>query len=86
MKALIIAAGLIAVGVTSASSQYNPWVREQYPYARRHHNVCQDKAQRLSAFERRAVADRQLTFQERRTIRALRRDLDRTCGRYRWRG
>lgn len=86
MKALIIAAGLIVAGATSATAQYNPWVRGQYPYAQRYHNICQAKAQRLHAFERRAVADRQLTFQERRTIRALQYDLDRTCGRYRWRG
>ncbi len=86
MKALIIAAGLIAVAATSASAQFNPWVRGQHPYAERYHNICQDKAQRLYAFERRAVADRYLSFEERREIRALRRDLDRTCGRYRWRG
>ena len=86
MKALIIAASLIALGATSATAQFNPWVRGQYPYAQRYHNVCQDKAQRLHAFESRAMADRQLTFQERREIRFLQRDLDRTCGRYRWRG
>ena len=86
MKALIVAAGLIAVCATSAAAQYNPWVRGQYPYAQRYHNVCQDKAQRLHAYERRAAADRFLTFQERRTIRTLQRDLDRTCGRFRWRG
>ena len=84
MKALIIAAGIIAVGATSATAQNNPWARGQYPYAQRHHNVCQNKAQRLHAFENRASADRQVTFQERRTIRALQRDLNSTCGRYRW--
>ena len=86
MKAMIFAVGLIAAGVTTASAQYSPYAPGLYPYAPRYHNVCQDKARRLYAYERRAAADRRLTNRERRIIRNLQIDLDRTCGRYRWRG
>ncbi len=88
MKGLIVAAGLIALGVTSASAQIIivPWSASGFPYAERHHRVCQEKAWRLHGYERRATADGRLTFKEREEIRFLKRDLDRTCGRFRWRG
>lgn len=56
-----------------------------YPYARRYHDTCQRKAWRLRWFERRASADGYLTSRERAEILALRRDLRRTCGNWRWR-
>ena len=88
MKSLIIAASLIVVGATSAAAQYapRPWTRDAHPYAQRHHGVCQKKAWDLNQYERRAASDGRITGYERRNIAALQRDLDRTCGRYRWRG
>jgi hypothetical protein len=86
MKAMIIAAGLIAVGAMTANAQGSSWSRDRYPYAQRYHAVCQEKAQRLYRFEHRSARDGVLTFEERRTISALQRDLDGTCGRFRWRG
>lgn len=84
MKKLILAAALIVAG-TSAVSAQGVWRKEEHPYAQRHHNVCQDKARRLHDYERRSTRDGVVTWRERRTIEALRRDLDRTCGRFRWR-
>jgi hypothetical protein len=88
MKGLIIAASLIAISATAASAQVVivPYSSGHYPYAERHHRVCQEKAWRLHSFERRATADGHLSRREREEIAYLRRDLDRTCGRYRWRG
>lgn len=86
MKALMIAAGLIAVTATGASAQYAPWSRDAHPYPQRHHASCQQKAHRLHDYERRAARDGRVDRHERETIRALERDLDRTCGRYRFRG
>lgn len=87
MKTLVIAATLFAAGVGAASAQPHPrWSRDHHPYAERHHSVCQVKAERLHMFERRAAADGRLSFWERRELRSLQRDLDYTCGRYRWHG
>lgn len=86
MKTLIIAAGLIGLGATTASAQYRPWHRDHHPYAREHHHMCQDKADRLHRFERRAARDGRISRDERILMRDLERDLDRSCGRYRWRG
>ena len=88
MKALIIAAGLLAVTATSASAQYAPraWDRVEHPYAQSRRSDCQAKAIRLHDYERRAARDGRIDRHERETIRALERDLDRSCGRFRWRG
>ncbi len=88
MKSVIIAAGMLALAATSAAAQYAPqvWAKGSHPYAQRHHSVCQDKAIRLHRYENRAASDGVLTRVERQNIVALKRDLDRTCGRYRWRG
>ncbi len=89
MKSLILAAGLIAVGATAASAQYGGyggWQRSQHPYEARHHSVCQSKARELWGYERRATSDGILTRHERTKMARLRNDLDRTCGRFRWRG
>lgn len=95
MKAVLIAAGVLAATVTSAAAQFfsgpppgapPPWARDRYPYAERHHRICQDKAWRLYSYERRAASDGFLTPRERFIMRELRFDLDRTCGRWRWRG
>ena len=86
MKSLIVAAGILLAGATSASAQHGPWSQGNHPYAQRHLSVCQDKAFRLHNFERRAASDGRISYNERQTIFSLKRDLDRTCGRYRWRG
>ena len=88
MKTLIVAAGLLAVTATSASAQFGPrpWSRAEHPYAQHHHSICQEKAIRLHDYERRAASDGRIDRHERHTIQALQHDLDRTCGRYRWRG
>ena len=92
MKSLILAAGALLIGATAASAQYypspsaSPWARDRHPYAQRHHATCQEKAFRLNGFERRAGADGRLDRRERWIMRDLQRDLDRTCGRFRWRG
>lgn len=86
MKAMLIAAGLIAAGAGAASAQYGGYNKEVHPYAQRHHATCQEKAIRLHGYEHRAAADGKITHRERETIRALERDLDRTCGRYRHHG
>lgn len=62
------------------------WSQGANPYARHHHGECHRKAWRLRQYERYATADGRLSWGERRELAALRRDLDRTCGRYRWRG
>ncbi len=88
MKSLLLAAGLLVVGVTTASAQYAapPWSRGAYPYEQRYHTSCQEKAFRVHQFERRAGSDGVLTWRERATLRKLRWDLDRSCGRFRHRG
>lgn len=88
MKKFVIAAGLIgAFAASAAQAQPVPaWEKGRFPYARERHNVCVDKARRLHDFERRASADGRLSRSERSTMAVLQRDLDRTCGRFRWNG
>lgn len=97
MKALVVAAGMLALGATAANAQYKnepwvkeykvePWQKDRYPYAERHHRTCHFKAWRLWNYEKRAARDGKISFNERVTIRALKRDLDYTCGKWRWRG
>lgn len=86
MKKIVLAAALVVLGATGASAQHATWRRGDHPYAERHHSVCQMKARQLHDYERRAAADGRLSWRERRTVDSLRRDLDRTCGRFRWRG
>ena len=86
MKSIIIAAGLLAVGATAVSAQSIRWSRDHHPYHERHHSLCQAKAIDLNRYERRATSDGRLSRSERAIMRDLERDLDRTCGRYRWRG
>ena len=62
------------------------WRQGHHPYARQHHADCHRKAWRLHRFESYARSDGRLSKDERRLIEGLRYDLDRTCGRYRWRG
>lgn len=81
MKSLILAATLIGIGATAVSAE--PWA---YPYERKHHKVCQAKAQELHRYEHRAGADGHFDKREMRTIEALRRDLGATCRGYRWKG
>jgi hypothetical protein len=59
--------------------------KSEHRYSQRHHGVCQEKAHRLHSFERHAADDGYLSGRERRTIAALKSDLDRTCGGHRWR-
>ena len=89
MKSLLMAAGLIAAGLTSGgfvAATATSALAQPYPYATRNHDFCQDKARRLHDFERRAASDGRIDRREQRTIEALRRDLRRTCGGFRWRG
>lgn len=86
MKAVILAAATLAIGATTASAQLGPWSRDRFPYAEQFHAMCQEKAHRLYAFERRSAADGRLSGAERETIRVLQRDLDKSCGGYRFRG
>jgi uncharacterized membrane protein YebE (DUF533 family) len=88
MKKILAAVGLLAVTATAASAQFarEPWHKDKYPYEQRHHAICQDKAYRLHQFERRAASDGRIDRRERATIEALRNDLARTCGGFRWRG
>lgn len=85
MKSLLIAGAAILVSATAASAQYAPW-SSSYPYAQRHHHSCQEKAHRLFQYERRAGRDGRISHSEREVIRALERDLNRSCGGYRHRG
>lgn len=75
-------------GVTVYTAPPPPpaWRRGDFPYEARHHAVCQQKAHRLNWFERRASADGRVSWSERREIASLKRDLDRTCRGWRWRG
>ena len=85
MKKIIMAAGLLTIAATAVSAQGLPrWEKDKFPYAQRQHSVCQDKARRLHDFERRASSDGRLSRSERNTMAALQRDLDRSCGRFRW--
>lgn len=97
IKKLGLAAGLIVVGMVPAVAQsvtlrFGPtppapvWRQDAYPYARRHHEVCHRKAWRLREYERYAASDGRISGREQREINSLRYDLDRTCGRWRWRG
>ena len=93
MKAMILAVGLIAVATTSAAAQYapygrehRPYAREHHPYAQSHHAACQEKAYNLHQAERRAAADGRISHREHDQLRFLRKDLDRSCAGYRWRG
>lgn len=102
MRALIIAAGLLAVGATAATAQYGGgprgygpppappgppvWTRQHHPYEQRHHGFCHRKAWELRHYEQYAQADGRYTKGERRITEQLRHDLQRTCGGYRWRG
>lgn len=97
MKSLGIAAGVLVAGIATASAQsitlrLGPtpaapvWAPGLHPYAKRHHAVCHDKAWRLHQYERAAASDGRVSSRERREIASLQADLDRTCGRYRWRG
>ena len=85
MKIMLAAFSFVALGATAASAQLAPWSRDRHPYEARHHQVCQNKAIRLHDYERRAARDGRIDRRERETIRALERDLDITCGRYRHR-
>lgn len=87
MKKLLIAAGILAMGACAASAQpVSVWKKEAFPYAQKYHSVCQDKARRLNGYEIRAKADGKLTKKERATMATLTRDLDKTCGHYRFKG
>jgi hypothetical protein len=97
MKKLALVAGLLAVGAVDASAQSvtfragpQPppprYERNAFPYEARRHDICQRKAWRLNQFERAAAADGRLSRSERREIADLQVDLDRTCGKFRYRG
>ncbi len=86
MKRLALTAALLTLGAVSAHADPERWERGRYPYAERHHYVCQEKAERLHRFEHRAASDGIITERERHIIHELRENLRETCGGYRWRG
>ena len=55
-------------------------------YQHRHHVSCHEKAHRLHHYERHAAADGYISPREHDIIRALKRDLRRTCFDHRYRG
>jgi hypothetical protein len=61
------------------------WTRDEHPYQARYHRECQEKSHRLHSYERHAADDGYISGRERRIIRELQRDLDNTCGGFRWR-
>jgi hypothetical protein len=71
--------------VPVAPPERRGWTRDEHPYQARHHRECQEKSHRLHSFERHAADDGYISGRERRIIRELRRDLDDTCGGFRWR-
>ncbi len=73
------------ISVYTAPPPPPSWRRDIHPYDRRHHDSCQRKAHRLNWFERRASSDGRLSWWERRELASLQRDLNRTCGGFRWR-
>ncbi len=86
MKNLVLAASLLSVAGLSVAGPASAegWHKDRHPYARHHHEMCQDKAHRLHTFEMRARADGHLSHRERDIMRALANDLDASCGRFRW--
>jgi hypothetical protein len=86
MKLLALTSALITIGAVSAHADPERWEHGRFPYEARHHHVCQEKAERLHHFERRASADGRIDHREREIIERLRHDLRETCGGYRWRG
>lgn len=66
--------------------RHGAWRKGDHPYAEQHHRECQDKAICLWRFERSVTADHTLSKGELILVAALKRELDNTCGRYRYRG
>jgi hypothetical protein len=83
MKTLLIAAGLLTIGTTFASAQ--EWRRDQYPYAREHHEFCQRRARELWGIER-DIREHRAGMRERETARIIEGELAARCGGWRWRG
>lgn len=97
MKKLAIVGALLVAGTAGATAQsitlrFGPqpkpqvWAPGLFPYQARYHDVCMRKAWRLREYERFAAADGRLSWRERRELNSLRYDLDRTCGKFRWKG
>jgi hypothetical protein len=85
MRKTIVTAALLSLVATAASAQPRPnWEHGKFPYAKQQHSVCFEKARRLNGYEMRAKSDGRLTRSERATMASLQRDLDRSCGRFRW--
>ena len=60
--------------------------RGEHHYDQRHHAACHDKAFRLHHYERHLAKEHYVSPREHAILVRLKRDLDRTCGGYRWRG
>jgi hypothetical protein len=73
------------VFIPVAPPERRGWTRNEHPYQARHHRECQEKSHRLHSYERHAADDGYISPRERRIIRELQRDLDQTCGGFRWR-
>ncbi len=74
------------VFVPVAPPERRGWAQGDHPYQARHHRECQEKSHRLHSYQRHAADDGYISGRERRIIRELQRDLDNTCGGFRWRG
>ena len=74
----------VKVFVPVAAPAVVGWNKSEHRYSQRNHRVCQEKSHRLHSYERHARDDGFLSPRERRTISALKSDLDRTCGGHRW--
>ena len=76
MKYLILAATVLTLGATAASAGDHDRGHDR---DRERHARCDIKREQLQRIERRATADRIITWRERREIREARRDVERAC-------
>jgi hypothetical protein len=83
MKSLLIAAGVLALGITTASAE--EW---HFPYKREHHEHCQALGHRLHELERDlGHAEHEHRRHEiKEQIEHTAHELDHDCGGWRWRG
>jgi hypothetical protein len=75
----------ISFSVRIPSTPVVVWRPSFHPYPAPRHSICQRKAWRLHWFDQNARADGFYSRWERTERRILLRDLDATCGRFRWR-
>ena len=80
MKYLILAATALTLGATAAAAGDRDRDHDRgHDRDRERHARCDIKREQLQRIERRATADRIITWRERREIREARRDVERAC-------